>query len=413
MGIYEELGVKRIVNAAGHGTRLGGSLMKPETIEAMNDAAKSFVTMEELAAKAGRIIAEITGAEAGHVTCGSAAAMAQASAGCITGTDFEKMKRLPDTSGMKNEIIVQKMNVNDHVNHFIVSGAKLVEIGDMKSTSISELEAAINKKTVAIGYFPVFDPVYFASYYPEVKVLSLEEVIEVAHRHDLPVIVDAAAELPPAENLRKFVNMGADLVIFSGGKAMRGPNDTGILCGRKDLVDATALNGFPQDYPIPSGLFGIGRCMKVSKEQIVGLTVALKRYVQRDHAADMGRWSEMARYIEDESKKIPRVSASTIKHEHTGVPKVEVTIQQSGTKPSAVEIVRMLRVGDPPIVTGGRRNLPRGFEKRDERGVLSREEFFKRKSDGSIYFNTLCLQDGEEKIIVDRLREVLTKIGYR
>ena len=407
MSIYDEMGIRRVVNAAGHGTRLGGSIMEAETIQAMNEASKSFIYMEELAEKANKIISEITGAEAGIVTCGAAAAIAQASAGCITGADFTKIKSLPNTSGMKNEIIVQKVNVNDHVVHFIASGSKLVEIGSRNSATLSDLEVAINEKTVAIGYFVVFDPVYFETYNPEVKILSLQEVIEVAHNHDLPVIVDAAGELPPHENLRKFVNMGADLVIFSGGKAIRGPNDTGILCGRKDLVDAAALNGFPQDYPIPSGLFGIGRCMKVSKEQIVGQTVALKRYDQRDHDAEMRIWYEMARYMEEESNKLPGITARTLKHEHSGVPKVEVTVQQNVTKLSAVEIVKRLRVGDPPIVTGGRKIIPRGFETRDEKGVLSREAFLKQKAGESLYFNTKCLQVGEERIIVDRFREVL------
>ena len=409
MSIYDEMGIRRVVNAAGHGTRLGGSIMEAETIQAMNEASKSFIYMEELAEKANKIISEITGAEAGIVTCGAAAAIAQASAGCITGADFTKIKSLPHTSGMKNEIIVQGLNVNDHVVHFIASGSKLVEIGSRNSATLSDLEVAINEKTVAIGYFVVFDPVYFETYNPEVKILSLQEVIEVAHSHDLPVIVDAAGELPPPENLRKFVNMGADLVIFSGGKAIRGPNDTGILCGRKDLVAAAALNGFPQDYPIPSGLFGIGRCMKVSKEQIVGQTVALKRYVKRDHNADMRKWSERVRYIQNEANNIPGVTARTVYHEHSGIPKVELTISQSDTKLSAMDITKILREGNPSIRTGGRRNLPRLFEKRDESGVLSREDFFKGESANRIYLATFCLQDGEEKMITDRLKKILGK----
>ncbi|MEM2875386.1 MAG: aminotransferase class V-fold PLP-dependent enzyme, partial [Candidatus Bathyarchaeia archaeon] len=253
MGVYEELGVRRVVNASGNMTDLGGSLMDPETLEAMNDAAGSFVYMEELMEKAGEVIAEVTGAEKGLVTSGAAAALALAAAACMTGKDLSKVARLPDTTGMKNEIIIQRMHRNPFDSCVRVSGAKFVEVGHNHGTEPWELEAAINEKTAAIIYF-VFDP--------QPGVLPLEEVIKIGKKYGIPVIVDAAAEVPPVENLKKFIAMGADLVLFSGGKEIRGPNDSGILCGRSDLIEAAALNAFPKHF----GWFGIGRPMKISKE---------------------------------------------------------------------------------------------------------------------------------------------------
>ena len=376
MGIYEELGVRKVINACGTITLLGGSIMDDETIKAMNEAAKSFVYMKELMEKAGEIIAEITGAEKGLVTSGAAASLALAAAACMTGKDLAKIARLPDTTGMKNEIIVQRLHRNPYDSCLRIAGAKLVEVGHQFGTKAWEVEAAINEKTAAIAYF-VFDP--------QPGVLPLEEVIRIGKKYDVPVIVDAAAELPPVENLRKFIAMGADLVLFSGGKQIRGPNDTGILCGRKDLVEAASMIAFPSSF----GWFSIGRVMKVSKEQIVGLIVALKKFVNEDHDAEMKRWTEMAEYMARELDRVPNVSARVVMPRRGPrplvIPRAEVTLDEDALGMSVEEVIDKLRNGDPAI------------------------EVWKVPGEPMIHLNPQCLVDGQEKIIVERLKEILVR----
>jgi len=354
--------------------------MEPEVIEAMNDAARHFVDMGELMKKAAEIVAEITGAEDGLVTSGAAASLAVAAAGCMTGTDPAKVNQLPDTTGMKNEIIVQRRHRNPHDHHLRVAGAKIVDVGDIFHTSPWEIEAAINEKTVAIAYF-VFDP--------QPGILPLGDTIEIAHKHGLPVIVDAAAEVPPLENLRAYISIGADLVAFSGGKAILGPNDSGILCGRKHLIEACAMNAFPENYPAPFGAFGIGRTMKVSKEQIVGLVVALQRYVERDHKADMNRWTRIAQYMAEKLDALPHVKAKVVILEQNPrpvcIPKTEVSIDEMGLGASVPEIVKELQFGEPRI------------------SVVYWPSYHR-----NIYLNPQCLAEGEEETVLKRLKEILT-----
>jgi len=377
MDVYDRLGVTKVINAAGTLTSLGGSLMEPETLEAMNEAAKSFLYMEDLMKKAGEAIAEITGAEAGLATSGAAAALAVAAAACMTGKDLEKVSRLPDTTQMRNEMIIQKMHRNSYDRCLRISGARLVEVGNDSGTKTCDVESAINEKTAAIIYF-YFDP--------QPGVLSLEEVIKIGKRHGIPIIVDAAAEVPPAENLRRFVAMGADLVLFSGGKQILGPNDSGILCGRRDLVEAASLNAFPNSQ-------GIGRAMKISKEQIVGFVTALERYVEKDHNAEMSRWTAMANYIAKELNTIPRIG-SNVATPHVGarppcIPKVEVRFDEEALGVSVSEVVRKLRDGNPAV------------------------EVLPVKNQPVININPQCLFDGQEKTVVERLKEVLAQYACR
>lgn len=389
MEIYEEIGIKRVINAIGTVTFLGGSLMELETLQAMDSAAKSFVNMAELAEKAGSVIAEATGAEAGLVTSGAAAALTLATAACMTGKDPANIARLPNTDGMKNEIIIQKMHRNVHDRHLRVAGAKYIEVGDRSHVSSWEIEAAMNEKTAAIAYF-VYDP--------QPGILPLDEVIKIAHKRNVPVIVDAAAELPPIENLRKYIKIDADLVAFSGGKGILGPNDTGILCGQKDLIEAAALNGFPESFPYSFGGFGIGRTMKVSKEQIVGLIVALKSYMRKDHEAQMKKWTEIARYMAQELNVLPNVEARVAFLENNPrpicIPKTGITINEKALGITIFEIVNSLKEGNPTIA------------------VIS--DYFTGKGKifsygNKIWLNPQCLRNGEEKIVVERLRKILTR----
>lgn len=234
--IYQRFGVKTIINAGGPMTRLSGSILSPEVREAMSEAASACVRVEDVQEAAGKLIADVTGAEAGYVTSGAAGGLALSAAAAIAGLDVARMDKLPDTTGMPNEIIVQREHMTAYSHALRLSGAKLVEVGyvgypGQGCTWPWQIETEINERTVAIFYSIGNSP----------GAVSLLEVVEVAHRHNLPVIVDAAAALPPVENLRRFIDEGADLVCFSGGKAIAGPQASGILTGRADLIASVAL----------------------------------------------------------------------------------------------------------------------------------------------------------------------------
>ena len=268
--IYDRIGVRTIVNGRGATTAVGGTLMPPEVLAAMAEAGKAFVVLDELNAKVGEKIAALTGAEAGYVTSGSAAGMALAAAACIAGTDPERIRRLPESDGMRNEIVIHRSHRINYDQMFRLAGGRLVEIGLPAGTEPWELERAMTDRTAAVAWV---DSRYTAS-----GALNFETVVATAHASGIPVIVDAASTLPPVDHLRCWVRRGADLVIYSGGKGIRGPQDAGLLAGRRDLIEAARANGNPHA--------GIGRGMKVSKEAMVGLWVALDLFLATDHEGD-------------------------------------------------------------------------------------------------------------------------------
>jgi len=296
--IYERLGVTPIINACGPNTRLSGGIMAPEVAEAMAEASRHCVDMVELQARASQLIAAATGAEAGLVTSGAAAGVLLGLAACMTGLDPDKMNRLPETTGMKSEIVVPRSHRNFYDRAARALGARIVEVGlsdRFSGTGVRDVEpweiaAAISERTAAVYYLakPHAMP-------------RLPEVVEVAGAKGVPVVVDAAAELPPKENLRRFIAEGAGLVAFSGGKAIGGPQASGILAGRRDLIAAAALQNLDLDVfvehfnPPPAfidkralpGLphHGIGRPCKVGKEEIVGLLTALRLFTSDNGAA--------------------------------------------------------------------------------------------------------------------------------
>ena len=310
--IYERLGVRTIINAKGPSTRLSGGIMRPEVAEAMAEASQHCVEMAELQARASEIIAEITGAEAGLVTSGAAAGLLLGTAACVTGLDAGRMNRLPDTSGMANEIVIVRSQRNFYDHLIRAVGIRLVEVGlpdryagaGARDAEAWEIADALSERTAAVHWVagPNARP-------------RLEQVVEVAHAAGVPVLVDAAAQLPPADNLRRFIEAGADLVAFSGGKAIGGPQASGILCGRRYLVMAAALQNLDLDvfYELwaPPAHFidktrlkglpqhGIGRGCKVGKEEIVGLLTALRLFVEEDHAARRARWRGLMQELVD------------------------------------------------------------------------------------------------------------------
>jgi len=290
MSIYERLGVRPIINVVGTFTIYGGALMEKEALEAMDEAAKQSVSLDELQAAASKVIAQITHAEAGIVTAGASAALTLGTAACIAGFDVAKMNRLPDTAGMPNEVIKPWHQMNDYDHAIRLAGAKMIWVGMPTATTKWDIESAITENTVAIAY------TYLLGSQP-----PLEEVTEIGKKYNIPVIVDAAAEVPPVENLHKFIDMGVDLVCFSGGKGIRGPQASGILCGRRDLIASAVVQmldtaGEPLDeWNPPASLIpkdrlrakpelGIGRGMKASKEAIVGLLVALQDLTEEKFA---------------------------------------------------------------------------------------------------------------------------------
>jgi D-glucosaminate-6-phosphate ammonia-lyase len=359
MGVYEDLGLAPLINAAGFKTRLGGAALPPYVVQAMVEAAAGTVDIAALQARAGAIIAEITGAEGGYVTCGAAAALTLAAAACITRLDPRKVERLPDTAGMPNEIIIYRAHRNSYDHALRAAGAKLIEVGlndravgaGVRTLEGWEIEAAVTDRTAAVAYVVTS---------PEDPPLCL--VTEAAHKHGLPVIVDAAAQLPPEENLRRFTADGADLVAFSGGKALRGPQASGFLCGRKELIQSVALNHL--DFDVDLGLtalprdlipldrlpglphHGIGRGFKAGKEEIVGLLVALRRFAGRTAAGDdQTRLRGFADRIAAEVSRSAGMTADVV--EAGGYPEVHLRL---GEASRAAAVYRSLAGGTPPVI---------------------------------------------------------------
>jgi L-seryl-tRNA(Ser) seleniumtransferase len=359
MGVYEDLGLVPLINAAGFKTRLGGAALPPHVVQSMVEAAAATVDIAALQARAGEIIAEITGAEAGYVTSGAAAALTLAAAACITRLDPWKVERLPDTAGMPNEIIIYRAHRNSYDHALRAAGAKLVEVGlndrtvgaGVRSLEAWEIQAAVTDRTVAVAYVMTS---------PEDPPLRM--VTETAHKHELPVIVDAAAQLPPEENLRRFTAEGADLVAFSGGKALRGPQASGFLCGRKALIQGVALNHLDFDVDLrltalPRDLIpverlpglphhGIGRGFKAGKEEIVGLLAALRRFAGGAGAEQEGaRLRGVAGRIAADLSRLSERAPAVV--DGGGYPEVHLRL---GDARRAAAVYRALAAGSPPVI---------------------------------------------------------------
>ena len=376
MGVYERLGVKTRINAIGNGTGIGGSVMRPEVLAAMEEASHSFVRLGELLEKAGERVAELAGVEAAYITTGAAAGITISVAACMTGKDVAKIHQLPNTAGMKDEVVIQGMQRNFYELMIRLAGAKLVEVGLANETYRWHFEPAFNERTVAV--------VHFCSYSPP-SCLPIEDVIEIAHAKGVPVIVDAAAELPPYENLRRFSDMGADLTIFSGGKGIRGPQPSGLILGRKDLIEACAMNASPNH--------GVGRPTKVGKEEIVGLVTALELFsVEEVREAEMNSWEERTGHIVGALAGIPGVTAYRQPAPPTnlstgrgvapeGVPMAHVEWDQSVISKSIEQVQSELDSGSPGIMAG--------------------------VSTSGVTFAPNTLQDGEDRTIAERVAQVL------
>lgn len=369
--IYNTLGVRPLINALSTYTRLGGSLMPPEVVEAMVEASQTHVNIDELQVAVGRRIAELTHNEAAYVATGAAAGLVLATAAIVAGRDPEKIKQLPDLTGMKNEVVCHKMHRNGYDHAVRSVGVKMVEIGTAEGADAAEMEAAINENT-ALAFWT-----QGAMNRP--GQIPFEKFVEIAHAHGLPVLVDAAAQLPPVENLWNYTQMGADVVVFSGGKDLHGPQASGLILGRKEIIETCRLHGSPNH--------AIGRPMKVGKEEMVGILAAVKWYLGLDHKARGEQFEKWVADWCDALNQIPGVKAERSFPNGAGqaVPRAKVTLDVDRVGITGDEIVQRLLDGDPAIAV-----VPSGRD--------------------CIYLNPYTLQPGEAKIVQDHLVALLESV---
>lgn len=393
MSVYQQLGVRTLINAKGPATRLSGGIMRPEVTAAMSEASQFCVDIAELQAAASAVISELTGAEAGYVASGASACLLIGAAATMTGLNPGRMARLPDTTGMRNECIMVRSQRNFYDHAVRAAGMRIVEVGlpdryagaGVRDAEAWEIEDAITERTAAILY------VADAQARP-----SLPDVVAVAHAQAIPVIVDAAAQLPPQDNLRRFIGEGADLVAFSGGKAIGGPQASGMLAGKRDLVMAAALQHLDLDiyedmWNPPSMLIdksrlkgtplhGIGRSCKAGKEEIIGLLTALRMFVAEGDASRHARWLKDCQTIASALRG--QLASVTGGNDIACVPTVEVTLDVKHG--SVADLCNRLQNGTPSIAIDPAQR---------DRGIAT--------------INPMCLQPGEAEIVGRELSKAL------
>jgi D-glucosaminate-6-phosphate ammonia-lyase len=396
MTIYDSFGVRTIINAKGTASRLSGGIMRPDVVDAMVQASQLCVDMAELQAAASQEIAKATGAEAGYVASGASACLLLAASACMAGLDPGRMARLPETSGMPNEIIMVRSQRNFYDHAIRAAGAKIIEVGlpdrfagaGVRDAEIWEIEDAICERTAAIFY------VADALAQP-----PLPAITTLAKRRNIPVIVDAAAQLPPASNLKRFIAEGADLVAYSGGKALGGPQASGILCGSKVLIMSAALQHLDLDVyedmwsPPPQLIdrgnlkgtpqHGIGRSCKVGKEEIVGVLSALRLFIAETDEVRHKYWMAI---LEDIASGLQGISDTLVTIEGANDPRVIplLVIQCQGDAFLAGDIIKKLIAGSPSIHT---------------------DPF--RRAANQIVINPICLKPVEAKTATAMIKKLL------
>jgi L-seryl-tRNA(Ser) seleniumtransferase len=393
MSVYRELGLEPIINACGTVTRLGGAPLPPEVLDAFRDAAGQAVPLERLQAAASVRIAALTGTEAAIVTSGAAGALTLGAAAVMAGFDAGRMEQLPACDAFPNEFVVAREQRSGYDHAVRAAGARLVEVGfneivanaGVRRTEAWEYEAAFGPRTAGVLYV----------YAPDSRP-PLPSVVEVAHRAGLRVLVDAAGELPPRENLKRIPASGADLVAFSGGKALRGPQSTGILCGRADLIASAAvqmldMDDHPDLWDPPAGLIdraklsgmprhGIGRGLKVSKEEIVALLKGLELFASgafdADAAKNRARLEQIAAGLKSSPCRVRLIDAA----DGQTSPALEIEIDAARFGRTAFEVCRRLRQGSPPVYVG-----------------------HARLAEGILVIRPTCLSDGQIEPLIERL----------
>jgi uncharacterized pyridoxal phosphate-dependent enzyme len=362
--VIKELGLRTFINAAGTYTTMTASLMHDEVIDTIEAASKHFVMLNDVQDKVGEKIAAMCHAEAAMVTAGCWSALVLGTAGVLTRMDRKKVALLPDLSTFeKTEVIVQKTHNVGYVHALTNTGIVPVEI-----ETAEELERAITGKTAMMWFLNSSGPA---------GKIKHEEWVAIAKKHNIPTMIDMAADVPPVENLWKYNDLGFDLVCVSGGKAIAGPQSAGILMGRKDLIAAARLSAPPSGG-------NIGRGMKVNKEEILGMYVALEKYINTDHDAEWKMWENRISLIENAVKTVNGVSTEvTVPPVANHTPRLSVSWDQSKVKANPREIMQRLRNGNPSIEVMGGGN--------------------------AINITVFMMQKGEEKIVAKRLQEELSK----
>ena len=367
--VYRRLGIRPIINASATLTRLGGSVMPEVAVKAMAEASQHFVPLDELQDRVGERIAELTGNEACYVSSGAAAGIAMSVAACIAGTDLSLIAAFPYLENVaKNEVVIHVSQRNGYDYAARQTGAHVIEIGG----TAEELRAAIGERTACILWFA---GAHFAD-----GALPVEDVIAIGHEHGVPVIVDAAAQVPLLANLSRFTReLGADLAIFSGGKGLRGPQSSGLVLGRPDLVAGCRLNGSPNH--------SLGRPMKVGKEEMVGLLAAVEYALDQDEPALLAGYEAMVQRWIDGLAGIPGVTAERSYPSEAGQPhgRTLVTIGP-GAALGRDAVVDALFAGDPPIAVA-------------------------KIGTDAIALNPQTIQPGEDAIVLRRLRETMLPGG--
>ena len=335
--------------------------MRPEVMEAINYASQYFVEVEELHDAVGKRIASLVGSEAAMVTAGAASALTLGTAGILTGTDKAKVNQIPDLTGMKNEVIVQKSHRFPYDHGIRNTGVKMVEV-----TTRSELERAVNEKTAALFFLN------YANGHGEIKDA---EFVEIGKKVKVPTFNDCAADVHPVENISKWIKMGFDLVCFSGGKGLMAPQSSGLLLGRADLIAGARANNSPTSATI-------GRGMKVNKEEMLGIMVALESFLQRDHAKEWAEWERRANLIIASANSVPGVKAEMYLPEvFNRWPHIRVSWDEAASGIKRADVAHKLRAGEPSIF------------------ILSLEN--------ALDLGVITLKPGEDKVVARRLVQEL------
>ncbi len=374
--VYSRLGVKTVINCRGTWTYLSGSLEFPEVREAQVEAARHFVNMLDLQRAVGRRLAELTGAESGIITSGAAGAMAAATAGCMAGTDDRFIWQLPDTSGLKHEVVMVGGR-SPFDSAIRLTGARLV-----LAYSAEELANAINENTAMIYTTDLGD--------------KLRQELAIAKDKKVPMLLDDAAGIPPVENAKLYARMGIDLYCFSGGKGLCGPQCSGLLLGRKDLIEAALLNCSPREG-------AVCRPMKVGKEEIIGCLTALETWLQLDEKKVNDEWNARVTRIRKLVDTVPGVKTDVFTPEDGNrYPTLRVSWDQEAWKFNINDCVAQLRAGDPIIEVLGADNP--SLVKAVREGNPNRKE---RKGPDHIELVSMTIRPGEEIVVGQRLRAIL------
>ncbi len=358
-----ELGVAPIINGAGAYTMMTGSLMRPEAVRAIESMSHQFVRLDELHDAVGKRIAALVGCEAAMVPSGAAAGLTLATAACITGTNADFIQRIPDLTGMKSEVLVQKSHRFPYDHMVRNCGVRLIEV----ETS-QELESKIGPRTAMLLFLNKSEPL---------GRIKMEEFLAIAKKHRIPTLNDAAADVPPIENLKRPLRLGFDLVVVSGGKGIRGPQSAGLLLGRKDLIAAARMNTAPNSDTL-------GRSCKVNKEEMVGMMVALESFLKEDHAGNMREWDRRVHSMSELLNAVPGVRTERFVPEIANeVPHLRVQWDPARIALTPVRLMQKLREGTPSI------ELVPGPQ-------------------AGVEISSWMLQPGEAEIVGKRIRELLT-----